>query len=104
MITADTEKYTEDNFIQDNQSYVDLYQQENEEENLLYKEETSEPTENENLDTAFSNALDLDEFENDSDENDPEEETPKENEEDENHDQEEITEPETFADDGYKID
>lgn len=77
---------------------------EHEDENLLYEGETLKPFENENQDTVILNALNPDEFEDDPDENDSEEEDSIENEEDENFDQEEITEPETFADDGYKID
>lgn len=103
MTTDNERNYNQDDytFNPDNQSYIDQYEQENSDE------ETAEPTENENLDTEFSNALDLDDFENDFDENDEQEEDPKENEEEneeENYDQEEITEPDTFADDGYKID
>ncbi|WP_163397546.1 hypothetical protein [Flavobacterium fluviatile] len=111
MITDNERNYNQDDYdfnpdTQDNQSYVEQYQQENsEEENLLKQDETPEPPENENLDTEFSNALDLDDFENDFDENDSEgEEDPEQNEKEENYDQQEIAEPETFADDGYKID
>lgn len=109
MITDNNRNYNqeEENFTENNQSYVDQYQKEHvtdgTEGQALSEEETAAEEQN-YLDSEFSDALDQDDFENDFDENQLEEEDSKDENEDENYSEEQIEEPETFADDGYKID
>ncbi|WP_264537451.1 hypothetical protein [Flavobacterium sp. N1736] len=104
----------ESNITNENQSYIDQYQQEhsigenNLEEELLLNEDQSY------LDSEFSNALERDDEEDDQDEQDLEEDDLDEDEEDLDEDDldddltedydENDREPETFSDDGYKID
>lgn len=126
MITNSDRNYdqNENNFAEENQSYVDQYQQEhNIEENTL--EEELRLNEDQNyLDNEFSNALDRDDQEDleqdynadDLEEDDDYMEEDDLDEEDEDLDEDDLDddlvedydendrEPETFADDGYKID
>jgi ribonuclease E len=110
MTTDNNRNYDpeENNFTQDNQSYVDQYQKEHVSEGNELEEE--QPlNEDENLDTEFSNAIERDDQEDleQNDENDLEDDDLEENDLDddlvEDYDEND-TEPETFADDGYKID
>jgi len=110
MITDNNYNQEEDNFTSNNQSYVDQYQQEHgsdeseSQEELVQEEELPAGTAEQNyLDNEFITALDIDDFENDFEENDVENEDSEEEDNEENP-QVEIEEPETFADDGYKID
>lgn len=90
------------NFNDGDPGYVDQYlkehiDQENEQEIAAIEDQH-------NLDNEFEYALDVDDFENDFDENDRGEENSEEENQEENHDENAIEEPETFSDDGYKID
>ncbi|MDR7211722.1 hypothetical protein [Flavobacterium piscis] len=111
MITDNNRNYNQDEtiFNPNNQNYTDHYQYKQiaeetgaQQKQFLNEEEIFAAIKEQNyMNDEFSIALD--DFENDFEENEPEEENPKEDEK-ENYDEEEIEEPETFADDGYKID
>lgn len=103
MKTDDNRNFNQidNNFNDGDPSYVDQYlklhiDQENEQEIAANEEQH-------NLDNEFTNALDVDDFENNFDDNDLEEEN-SEDDQEENYDENAIDEPETFSDDGYKID
>ena len=90
------------NFNDGDPGYVDQYLKEHmDQEN---EKEIAATEEQNNLDSEFENALDVDDFENDFDENDLEEKDSGEEDQEENHDENSVEEPKTFEDDGYKID
>ena len=92
----------DNNFNDGDPSYVDQYLKEHmDHEN---EQEIAATEEQNNLDSEFEYALDVDDFENDFDENDLEENNSGEEDQEENYDENAIDEPETFEDDGYKID
>lgn len=106
-MTADTNRYYDPddyNFINDNQSYVELYEQEHtgdenfEDEQLLTQDQNY-------LDNEFSNALERDEddLEDDWDEDDDLDEEDLDDDLIEDYDEND-REIESFSDDGYKID
>lgn len=106
-MTADTNRYYDPddyNFINDNQSYVEQYEQEHtgdenfEEEQLLTQDQNY-------LDNEFSNALERDEddLEDDWDEDDDLDEEDLDDDLIEDYDEND-REIESFSDDGYKID
>lgn len=106
-MTADTNRYYDPddyNFINDNQSYVEQYEQEHtgdenfEEEQLLTQDQNY-------LDNEFSNALERDEddLEDDWDEDDDLDEDNLDDDLIEDYDEND-REIESFSDDGYKID
>lgn len=80
--------------IQDNQSLVNQYN--------CQKFNDANTVKEENLDHDFLNSIDRDDFKNHFDESQLQEEDPKK--EDEDLYEDEIEEPETFEEDGYKID
>lgn len=80
--------------IQDNKSLVNQYN--------CQKFNDANTVKEENLDHDFLNAIDRDDFKNHFDESQLQEEDPKK--EDEDLYEDEIEEPETFEEDGYKID
>jgi len=114
-MTADTNRYYDPddyNFINDNQSYVEQYEQEHtgdenfEEEQLLTQDQNY-------LDNEFSNALERDEDEDlDDEEDDLEDDWDEDDDLDEDDLDDDLIEDydendreiESFSDDGYKID
>ena len=123
-MTTDSNKYydqNENNSTEENQSYVDQYQQQNIGDENTFEQEMLLNEDQSYLDSEFSNALereDLEDLEQNYDESelneDEFEEDDLEEDEDLNEDDldddlvedydENDREPETFADDGYKID
>ncbi len=112
----------ESNFTEENQSYVDQYQQEHTIEENNQEEELRLNEDQNYLDSEFSNALERDDAEDlEQDYNDDALEEDDLEEDDLDHDEEDLDEddldddlvekydendrePETFSDDGYKID
>jgi hypothetical protein len=113
MITNNDRNYdqNESNITDQNQSYVDQYQQEHDSDENNFEQELP-LNEDQNLNNEFSDALERDDEENDIDEDDLDEDDLDEDDLDENDLDDDLIEnydendrePETFSDDGYKID
>lgn len=112
MTTDNNRSYDQDdsNFTNDNQSYVDQYQQEHIGDQNNFEQAYSLNEEQNYLDNEFSNALERDDQEDldqDFDESELDEDDLDEDDLDddlvEDYDEND-REPETFADDAYKID
>lgn len=123
-MTTDSKKYydqNENNGTQENQSYVDQYQEKHIGDENNFGQEMLLNEDQNYLDNEFSNALERDDqedLEQNYDESDLNEDDPDEDDLDEEEDlneddldddlvedyDENDREPETFADDGYKID